>query len=237
MKNSQKGFVAPLLIAIIALLVIGGGIYIYNLKSNQETASQAINTVPISNNSTGDQMQPISSVTPPSTQTNQTTFKHPTGLYSFTYPSDWQFPAANVFSKITSTYYPLFVNLQKMSAGGKNNNKFSVELTPDQTLASNFEKAGHMSGSSNFTKQNITLGNLTGYRMEYQDNIFGQKVDEVRYVIPVSYGGVSAVVFIGIDAWDSTWLGIAEPVAKTLKIDLTKVPAAVQQMNSAGGKY
>ncbi|MFA6077076.1 MAG: hypothetical protein WC735_03295 [Candidatus Paceibacterota bacterium] len=33
MENSQKGFVAPLLIVIIALLVIGGGMYVYNKKS------------------------------------------------------------------------------------------------------------------------------------------------------------------------------------------------------------
>ncbi len=32
MKNSQKGFVVPLLIAIIVVLVIGGGIYIYENK-------------------------------------------------------------------------------------------------------------------------------------------------------------------------------------------------------------
>jgi hypothetical protein len=32
MKNSQKGFVVPLLIGIIALLVIGGGVYIYENK-------------------------------------------------------------------------------------------------------------------------------------------------------------------------------------------------------------
>jgi hypothetical protein len=34
MKNLQKGFIVPLLIAIIAILVIGGGLYI-NSKSNQ----------------------------------------------------------------------------------------------------------------------------------------------------------------------------------------------------------
>src|ERR1035437_8864366 len=31
-KNLQKGFVVPLLIAIIAVLVIGGGVYIYENK-------------------------------------------------------------------------------------------------------------------------------------------------------------------------------------------------------------
>jgi len=29
MKNSQKGFVAPLLLVVIALLVVGGGVYVY----------------------------------------------------------------------------------------------------------------------------------------------------------------------------------------------------------------
>jgi len=32
MKNSQKGFVVPLLVAIIAVLVIGGGVYVYENK-------------------------------------------------------------------------------------------------------------------------------------------------------------------------------------------------------------
>lgn len=36
MKNSQKGFVTPLLIGIIAILVIGGGIYIYNNKKAEK---------------------------------------------------------------------------------------------------------------------------------------------------------------------------------------------------------
>src|SRR3989338_1463750 len=32
MKNSQKGFVLPIFLAIIALLVIGGGVYVYENK-------------------------------------------------------------------------------------------------------------------------------------------------------------------------------------------------------------
>jgi len=38
MKNLQKGFVVPLLIAIIALLVIGGGVYIYENKKAEVPA-------------------------------------------------------------------------------------------------------------------------------------------------------------------------------------------------------
>src|SRR3989344_2641973 len=48
MKNSQKGFVVPLLVGIIALLVIGGGVYIYENKK-VETPVVVDNTVQQSN--------------------------------------------------------------------------------------------------------------------------------------------------------------------------------------------
>lgn len=38
MKNNQKGFIVPLLIAVIALLAIGGGIYVYNNKKTEAPA-------------------------------------------------------------------------------------------------------------------------------------------------------------------------------------------------------
>jgi Ser-Thr-rich glycosyl-phosphatidyl-inositol-anchored membrane family len=48
MKNSQKGFVVPLLVAIIAILIIGGGVYIYENKK-VETPVVADNTTQQSN--------------------------------------------------------------------------------------------------------------------------------------------------------------------------------------------
>lgn len=47
MKNLQKGFIAPVLLVIIALLVVGGGVYIY--KNNKpetvvDTGTQQTNT-------------------------------------------------------------------------------------------------------------------------------------------------------------------------------------------------
>ena len=41
MKNSQKGFIVPVLLVVIALLVIGGGVYIYE---NKKTEVPAVNT-------------------------------------------------------------------------------------------------------------------------------------------------------------------------------------------------
>lgn len=40
MKNLQKGFVVPLVIAVIAVLAIGGGIYIYKNKINTSVSTQ-----------------------------------------------------------------------------------------------------------------------------------------------------------------------------------------------------
>lgn len=36
MKNTQKGFIVPLLIIIIAVLVVGGGFYVYSLNKTQK---------------------------------------------------------------------------------------------------------------------------------------------------------------------------------------------------------
>ncbi len=48
MKNSQKGFVVPLLLAIIAVLVIGGGVYIYNLKQAKAPTGQVEQPISVS---------------------------------------------------------------------------------------------------------------------------------------------------------------------------------------------
>ncbi|MCX6787323.1 MAG: hypothetical protein NTY93_02245 [Candidatus Kaiserbacteria bacterium] len=44
MKNSQRGFVMPLLLAIIAILLIGGGAYVYmqNKQTNQPATTNSV---------------------------------------------------------------------------------------------------------------------------------------------------------------------------------------------------
>ncbi|MEN9913028.1 MAG: hypothetical protein RLY66_436 [Candidatus Parcubacteria bacterium] len=41
MKNPQKGFVTPLLLAIIAVLVVGGGVYLYSKNERSSAGPQA----------------------------------------------------------------------------------------------------------------------------------------------------------------------------------------------------
>ncbi len=67
MENSQKGFIAPVILVIIALLVIGGGVYVYKSKKVEtpavvDTGTQQtdIQTPPVST-------QPVASTTSKST--------------------------------------------------------------------------------------------------------------------------------------------------------------------------
>ena len=80
MKNSQKGFIVPVLLAIIALLVIGSGVYVYENKKSETppTIDNNIETQsPIQNQQSNIQNPPIttnennSNNNPPITNTQQ----------------------------------------------------------------------------------------------------------------------------------------------------------------------
>ncbi|MEI7463402.1 MAG: Ser-Thr-rich GPI-anchored membrane family protein [Candidatus Taylorbacteria bacterium] len=78
MKNSQKGFVVPLLVAIIALLVIGGGVYVYDNKK-ADVPAVVDNTTQQSN-----QVQQTNTQNPPVTAStnNQSQSANPDGNYA-----------------------------------------------------------------------------------------------------------------------------------------------------------
>lgn len=64
MKNYQKGFVVPLLITIIAVLIIGGGIYYYsqNKQVEQKSDVQSNTSIPSNNPVVTTPVSPISTV-------------------------------------------------------------------------------------------------------------------------------------------------------------------------------
>lgn len=63
MKNSQKGFIVPLLIVVVAVLVIGGGIYVY--KNSSTGNSDDTNIIPksLTSDSIASTTEPISATT------------------------------------------------------------------------------------------------------------------------------------------------------------------------------
>ncbi len=85
MKNKQEGFIVPLLIAIIAVLVIGGVVYIYNNKKAEIPA--VIDTTTQQSNQ--NEQQTNTKTPPVNTQTNNSSWKTYTNIkqgYSFQYP-------------------------------------------------------------------------------------------------------------------------------------------------------
>lgn len=83
MKNFNKGFVVPVLLAIIAVLVVGGGVYVYKKEKVEIPTTVDTNTQPLDQNRQ---------------QTNTSTWKTynfpgspyiESGPISFKYPSDW----------------------------------------------------------------------------------------------------------------------------------------------------
>lgn len=65
MKNSQKGFIVPVLLVIIALLVVGGGVYVYkNKKSEVPVVVDNTQIPPVINQQNPTNNKPVN-VTPP----------------------------------------------------------------------------------------------------------------------------------------------------------------------------
>jgi hypothetical protein len=81
MKNSQKGFIVPVLLVIIALLVVGGGVYIYENKKVEIPAVVDTGTQPTNQN-----QQQTNTQTPPVT-TGLKTYSN-SGI-EFKYPATW----------------------------------------------------------------------------------------------------------------------------------------------------
>jgi hypothetical protein len=79
MKNYQKGFVVPLLISIIAILIIGGGVYIYSNKKVENNTPVVVNSnLPAQSNQTS------------TTTSDWKTYTNTTYGYSIKYPADWK---------------------------------------------------------------------------------------------------------------------------------------------------
>lgn len=108
MKNKNKGFIVPILLGIIALLVIGGGVYVYESKKT-EAPIVPVDTVD-TNAQTTNQVQQTTSQNPPATtqQNTQPSVGNPVVVnsnkiavagmkqytdsnfgFSFWYPSSW----------------------------------------------------------------------------------------------------------------------------------------------------
>jgi len=86
MKNHQKGFIVPVLLVIIALLVIGGGVYVY--KNQKAEMPTVVDTEIKQQDQVQQQTNTKTSLV--NTQTEISNWKTYAGTnYIIKYPSDW----------------------------------------------------------------------------------------------------------------------------------------------------
>ncbi|MDO8552107.1 MAG: hypothetical protein Q7S01_01100 [bacterium] len=98
MKNSQQGFAPLLLLAIIALLAIGGGAYVY-LQKKQVNLPEVIKT-PAQANPIPQTLPPQNPVSDANNVTaNWETYTSTKDGYSFRYPEEWNIGDGGIFSK------------------------------------------------------------------------------------------------------------------------------------------
>lgn len=83
MKSSQKGFIVPVLLVIIAILVVGGGVYIYENKKAETPTVVSIETQPVNQN-----QQQTNTQTPPPPITTGLKIYSNNGI-EFKYPATW----------------------------------------------------------------------------------------------------------------------------------------------------
>ncbi len=94
MKNKQKGFIVPFLIALIAVLLVGGGTYVYLNKKTVEPVTQESPIIATSTTSIGSTQNPSSTIQQTNTPTNisvvgMSQYTDSDFGFSFWYPNSW----------------------------------------------------------------------------------------------------------------------------------------------------
>ncbi len=113
-KNNQKGFVVPVLLAIIVVLIIGGSVYVYQNKNKKEEAPAFVDT----GTQQTDQVQQ---------QTNTQTQQPSTSLPGM------PFISADKKSIVADGKILLSIDNERIMSGFRSNNPWLCEMNQDWT--------------------------------------------------------------------------------------------------------
>ena len=171
MKNSKKGFIIPLLLVIIAVLVVGGGVYVYKNKKAEVPAIVETGVQPVNQNQqqTNTQTPPVTtqpiSQPPTNNSTNSTATKiSVVGMkqytdsnfgFSFWYPDTWKIQSTAIKNNYTGgtvqktlTIAPSSVTIDPTN--GMNGDAITVNefYSPTREITIPYDLCSPMSGSS-----------------------------------------------------------------------------------------
>lgn len=213
--KKQKGFIIPAMIAIVLILTIGGGAYVYseNKKVNKiEMSNKETVTSPVSTDmNTG--ISTTTAITLPEIDKIQTkSYTEDSGLYSLSYPISWEFKKGNILSvefktNPSDTYYKV-----------------------DVTLREDFDEA-----------VSSVSGILSSEKVTYGSNIFTYfTVPEDSAVFMLPIGRVNnklSYVSIAIDGYSKTNKKEIEVLLSSLRVNPSKsalIKEAITAFDEAG---
>ncbi len=224
MKNSQKGFVVPILI-IIAVLAIGGGVYYYSREA-KTSQSQNVN---------GNTNLSVKSV---SNSTNK--YTDLSGLFSFMYPEDWgiekTLDTVNFFDrnslretpKTQTTQQSVLVNPLKSEPTYDSIIYVGVDRRAN-ALAENEKQLTYLGSLPNhsYTKGDVSIGGQNGYKVSYNETT----AKSVQYFVPLKYNGTTVLFFATIVSRNGSqdWLMKGSSAIESISFDTTKVSQFVEQ--------
>ncbi len=198
MKNLQQGFIVPVILAIVSVLVVGGGVYIY--KNKKITEIPTVNN--IETQRTSDQISPI--VIKQDTSNNKI-YKHPSNLYGFSYPSDW------IVSEVMGGI--VFSDLGKKERIGETSNytyydhEFGIYIVDKDPKIKAKAMAEYLGQS--YMEEDVKIGGISAKRMVYKET----RAENHSYVIPLKgekFIVISVTARDGSDAWLSKGYGVTQ---------------------------
>ena len=164
MRNTQKGFIVPLLIAIIAVLAIGGGIYVFEQSKPQQTEQQ-----PTTYN------QAVSTT---NQTTNSKTYTNSQYGFQINYPVGWDvMPNPNNGTAINAAFYFSPVGKYYQNNGQISDAKWVVDVLPKDQV-SNINNVVQLYKGTKFTSGNDTY---VVYNEGLQPELFGVFVASFKF--------------------------------------------------------
>lgn len=221
MKNLQKGFIVPVILVIVALLAIGGGVYVY--KSKQVKIPTVVGTETQQSNQaqqTNTQIQPVTT----KQNTSNKTYRHPSGLYNISIPSNW------IVSDVREGV--AFSDLGKKEPIGYTSNYTSLDhevgiylMDKDPTIEA---KAMAEYSGRPYVEEKVKISGIDSKRIIYKET----KAKSDSYIVPLNNNKFIAISVVARDGSDE-WLSQGYKATQTMNIDQGKVTSAENQTERA----
>lgn len=221
MKNSQQGFIGLAIAIIVGLVLIGGGTYVYLNKGITKSENKS-DSSKIENNTNSEVSTSPSPVATKSSSNK--TYRHPSGLYSISIPSNW------IVSDVREGV--VFSDLGKKEPIGYTSNYTSLDhemgiYLVDKDPAIEAKGMAEYLGRP-YVEEKIKISGIDSKKIIYKET----KAKSDSYVIPLTNNKFLVISMVARDGSDE-WLSQGYKATQTIIIDQGKITTAENQTERA----